>query len=588
MAGKHKFHVRCGVRLFSLLESLLFLCCASAPSAPAAFPCSGVVLSEMGEPVSDASIECYVFLQDLLTGSQIPELQNSVTTDREGRFVIRGAPSRKLLLMRKPGLAPAWALINEASEKEYHLVLSSAGAFSGVVLDAHKRPVADAEVWAAWAFESQAAHSVGFWESILSGPLARKCFSCRSAADGTFQITGFPKSGHALLAARKAGLASQPTTSSSESWFAGGVSAMAGRTNLQIIVEPTGSIEGRVTTAPGIPVIKGTIILVPQQETWAELPRTNSIGADGVVRFTDVAPGHYRLFGTTENATNADLMIARTYCSLRPGEAVTNITVRAAPAGTLEVLIRAKEDSKPVPEAALTVDERNFIAGADGFFRIRLAEGGCSVHVQKPRFQESTFSAKILAGQTNRIEFAIAHQPTITGVVLGPSGKPVGHAQVTGFLREPSPEFEAESKSDGTFELHWNHAYDRQITASSGVVVRDVANGLAAFVPLVRGNRHLEVTLAPGLTISGKVQDSNGEALARVRVQARCDDHFRLEFSTTSGTDGSYEIKALPPGHAYSVNAYPHGYSQTFSVPAGPAGLSNLPPLQVQPWPQRK
>lgn len=617
MARKYRFPSPLLGKPPSLVALLMSLCCAfwlpPAHAAASVFRCSGAVMSDNGDPVIDAVVECYGFLQDPLIGAQIPNLQTSTRTDRNGRFVFGEAASRYFLLVRKPGFAPAWELANEPSEKEHHLVLSPPGTFSGVVLDRGKKPVADAEVWVAWASDLGGAARGRFWESILAGPLAKKSFSTHSSADGKFQISGFPRTARGLLAARKDGLASAPTTSSSESWFAGGISAAASATNVQIVVEATGSIEGQVTIGwtepyldfemksgvrqtvvkpgnPGAPVTKGIIVLVPMSETWAESPRTNTIAADGRVRFPDVAAGHYRLFGIAENDTNSDLIIPWTYCSLTTGQAVTNLPVRAAPAGTLEVLVRSKEDSKPLSGAALTVDERHFISGPDGSCLIRVAAGSCSLHVQKLRFQEKTFSAKVVAGQTNRVEFALAHLPTITGIVLGPSGEPVGHAQVTGFLREPSPEFQTESRPDGTFELPWHPAYDRQITHFSGVVVRDVTHGLAGFVPLVPGNRHLEVRLVPGLTISGEVRDSTGQPLPQVRVLARWEENVLLPFPATSGTDGSYDIKALPPGHAYTVLASTYHYNcpRPLSVPASQSGLIKLPALELQPWPQSK
>src|SRR5262249_45073842 len=146
----------------------------------------------------------------------------------------------------------AWTVVSERSEKEYRLVVRRAESLSGVVLDRDKHPVANAEVWCGFVLDEKAASGGRFWESVLSGPLARKVFSAHSASDGSFHIDGFPSNTSAELAARAPGLASPPTSSSSESWFSGGVSGRAGQTNLQILLQPTGSIEGRVVTADDV------------------------------------------------------------------------------------------------------------------------------------------------------------------------------------------------------------------------------------------------------------------------------------------------------------------------------------------------
>ena len=138
----------------------------------------------------------------------------------------------------------------------------------------------------------------------------------RTFADGRFCISGFPTRALALLAARKPGLASPPTTSASESWFAGGVRARRDSPIFKSLWTRPGALKGarlragviRVSDGlqgcrkpviepgePGQPVPKARVALTPVSETWSETTKVVVTDADGFFRFPDVAAGQFRL-----------------------------------------------------------------------------------------------------------------------------------------------------------------------------------------------------------------------------------------------------------------------------------------------------
>ena len=61
----------------------------------------------------------------------------------------------EFLLAQKPGLAPAWKLLNQmpdsGARRKANLMLTPPGTLAGVVLDESNRPVANAEVYVAMA-----------------------------------------------------------------------------------------------------------------------------------------------------------------------------------------------------------------------------------------------------------------------------------------------------------------------------------------------------------------------------------------------------------------------------------------------------
>lgn len=574
----------------------------------ATFRYFGTVQDDNEQPVADVRVECYQSRQVDSVSAESIELAKVLSSDAKGRFEFQTSNSSPVfLLAQKTSFAPVWRNTAETKEKEHRLVIHRAGTFSGVVLDRGKQPVADAEVWCAWVMDQSGAAGGHFWQSILSGSLSRKLFSARSAADGSFRIDGFPSNAVALLAARKAGLASPPTSSSSESWFAGGVSARVGQQNLQVIVEPTGSCEGHVTIGgtdptvrmqikdgvrssviePGItgqPVAKAQVILKPQSENWAEQTLVVSTTDDGTFRFPDVAPGHYLLRGIADPARAPGLVITGPEYYLQSGERVTNLILRAVPGGTLVVNIRSKEDGRPIPGATLTFYHETYVSDQNGVHTLLAPAGKCEIAIQKTGFQQNTLYPNAVAGMTNSVECLMVPLPKITGSVLDPSGKPVSGAQLIGFITQPYPDLRTESAADGSFELPWNANWERMMRPpfSSGVVARDITNGLAAFVPFVAGNKHMVVQLGPGLTISGRVENDQGQALGSAKVGVRF--HIGtaiIEFDEAkTDVDGHFEYHALLSGYEYRVFARKAGrQSPEVLVAASQTNRIILPPI---------
>lgn len=449
-------------------------------------------------------------------------------------------------------------------------------------MDTGRQPVAGVEVWATfvWAENQVDGVRADAWESILGDPLARQLFSARTSTDGRFSITGFPKAGRSILVARKSGLASPPTHSSSEAWFAGAVGGQIDQRDVQIIVEPSGSIEGQlvlggtdpdyfvgrsgtnrtVVLIPGKPgrfVTNAVVTLTPLGETWAEKVQVATTSANGQFRFPDVAAGQYRLSGTAGDALGSDFLIWDARCYLGSGETKTNLIVRAAPAGTLAVTVRSSEDGKPVPGAVLSKEDQRFVCDMNGCCTIQARAGGCELHAQQPRFREGPVRAMVYAGKVTNAEFRLTPLPQITGLVQDPEGKPVARAEVIGFIDKPTPGLCTESKADGTFSLTWQTNWDRFITPRSGVIVRDTSRGLAACVPLLAKNYQLPVRLSPGLKISGSLVDKENHPLPHVCVFARLTDPSApvgLQFHARTGADGRFEFNALPKGYTYSIS----------------------------------
>jgi hypothetical protein len=86
------------------------------------------------------------------------------------------------------------------------------------------------------------------------------------------------------------------------------------------------------------------------------------------------------------------------------------------------------------------------------------------------------------------------------------------------------------------------------------------------FDPTAAGD--LTVQLAPAMILSGKVTDEQGKAIPGLKMSltlwwGRMGHGFRYEPAHTA-PNGNYEIRAVPSGHRYSVNATADGYGSNY------------------------
>jgi protocatechuate 3,4-dioxygenase beta subunit len=170
------------------------------------------------------------------------------------------------------------------------------------------------------------------------------------------------------------------------------------------------------------------------------------------------------------------------------------------------------------------------------------------------------------AGRTNRVEVELPAPKTITGVVHLPDGRPAAGLPVRLIGAFGLQTDNVKTDAGGKFELEWNQ---RQMqmqanNATACVLVRDVEHDLAAAQDLEDETTTLDLKLAPGLTLSGRVE-CDGQPVTNAAA--------RLIFWTgrsgmwlpglgRTNTPGRFEIPALPPGRKYGVVVSAPGYGQ--------------------------
>ena len=200
-----------------------------------------------GKPVAGAVVECYQYGSARhAVRRQRDGGETAVTTGTNGAFEFRVSPVTTVLLGRKPGLAPAWSqywnLTKDVTEQR--LIFTPPTTLTGVVVDEADKPVADAEVWVYYACIVREREEGGMSYAYLNGKPGRDYFSTRTAADGKFVIQGFPTNASADLAVSKPGKVLREPQRDGIS--PDNMRCQPGQQDVKLVVEPAGSIEGKV------------------------------------------------------------------------------------------------------------------------------------------------------------------------------------------------------------------------------------------------------------------------------------------------------------------------------------------------------
>jgi len=167
----------------------------------------------------------------------------------------------------------------------------------------------------------------------------------------------------------------------------------------------------------------------------------------------------------------------------------------------------------------------------------------------------------------------------ISGTVTGPDDQPAPQVRVSLF-----PSFsQAEKQTDG--QGHFTLTFDSRQAGSVGaaapiVVARDLMRNLAAMLDLEEGATNANLRLEPALTLASRITDADGNALTNSQVQLWFQAEPRVsKLGAAVHTDakGGFEIKALPRGRQYTVNASAKGFGQERRiVPASDTATNRL------------
>jgi len=182
-----------------------------------------------------------------------------------------------------------------------------------------------------------------------------------------------------------------------------------------------------------------------------------------------------------------------------------------------------------------------------------------------------TWETIFMPGYTRGVEFPeqqrrrlqLAGRLMITGVVRDEAGQAVDGVKLTVV---PTSYRDGTSDAEGKFEVVWDPrggGYERMV---HHLIARHEQRNLAASVEINEDTETLDIKLSPGLIIAGKVVDPNDKAIPDAKIGPIWrTDRYAIQFGRDTvqpDADGNFEIKALPPGHKYSVSVSADGYGR--------------------------
>ncbi|MGA2542541.1 MAG: carboxypeptidase regulatory-like domain-containing protein [Verrucomicrobiota bacterium] len=558
------------------------------------FRCSGTVTDCDGHLLAGATVEYWRY-----EGNRPPnslQLIKQITTKTDGAFEFQVSQAVGFLVARKPGLAPAWQQFGAAPDMEEHLALTPPAALAGVVVDEADKPVANAGVSVAAAVCEVLREDGARSFNVCPPNFSRDYFAARTDAAGRFRIENFPSNAAAALAVQAPGKALRQ--SSQDFTGLNSLPWRAGQEDIKLVVEPSGGVEGKIIVEGSRqppPVARLTMqrdglgIFTPGEREPAQS------GADGAFHISDVAAGSYRIEAAFGTNAMPDWVANTVPVTVESGQPTRGVQVTAARGGLLEVAVLGENDRKPLAQVTVNAYKQDFQSAAscdsNGIALLRLLPGDYQVMAYRESMSANQASASVEEGKTNRVEIEMAGPQKITGIVRQPDGQPAAGMvvrMVGGFGPQSG---DVKTDAGGKFEMEWNPRQIRPINNDNTVCifVRDAEHNLAVAQDIDEGAGPLDLKLAPGLTLAGRVE-SDGKPVTNATASlifwtGRTGPNVG-GLSRNTNTPGQFEIPALPPGRKYGIRVSAPGYGQKAVYDVGAsaeAGRMELDPFELKP-----
>jgi hypothetical protein len=206
----------------------------------------------------------------------------------------------------------------------------------------------------------------------------------------------------------------------------------------------------------------------------------------------------------------------------------------------------------------------------DGIARIRLMPGEYrmnSVYKEGYSRQGSQDTVTIEEAKTEHIEYELAGQPKITGVVRDEKGKPVNGVKLK--VCPMGGREDSTTDAEGKFEVRWDPGRWGERETVFCLVARHEQRNLAVVEEISRDIKRLDIKLKPGVNFEGKVigPDGKGIANARINVMLRVSNWGSPIERNIARTDsqGNFQIRAIPAEHKYSIGVSAEGYGENHS-----------------------
>ncbi len=542
---------------------------ASAAAASSRVTFSGRVLDVSDQPIEGAEVGLHEMTGSVTSpaGYEI-KLLESVTTGSDGAFSFELDAAetyrQAMIVARRQGLALGWGYWTMRADQQQDIRLTEPASISGVVVDTEGRPLADASVFVA-------AGRIGTGpddERYLLGPLSRRLLSTQTNASGHFVLAGLSADAKLELGVQKSGYATMTTIDRSspgdDAWF------VPGQADVRLVLESEARIEGRVVRQDGTPLEDVPVAIRGERMVPYLLPKPARPQSDGMFRFDGLLADTYTIGLAVPEQDLAEWVATPIRVTLEVGQVKTDVPVEAGKGGLVEFAVTDAASGQPIEEARVgtrRVQDGNWfhaVTDERGIARLRLSPGSYQYTGASKTGYARDPEGRPLAvteGQTQRVSLPLKAAPKLSGTIRDPEGRPVAGAAVSVL---PAGRDEVISDANGHYETNWDPSIWGPQETTFCLLTRHAERNLAAAVEMTIDTQSLDVTLQPGVTLSGKIVGSDGRNLAGARVTAS----LRMSnwgASTSregvhSEADGTFVISALPRDQRYSIHAVTDGY----------------------------
>jgi len=555
------------------------------PTAQITF--TGRILDGQGAPVSGAKVTLYQATYGASNASPQIESLAEKTTGADGTCAFTAAKSAEshrqgYVLVRKEGLALGWTTWRMQGDQRQDITLGLGKELSGEVVDEQGQPIAEADVSIAVGLigKMQDERYLMSWGSIQ--PL--RVSTDRS---GHFVFENMPVEATFEFLAKKSGRATACTLEAA-AFRSEKCQFSPGQSGIKVVLPPEATIKGVIVEKAGGKPVGGTEVMAAlDPRGWPAINEAVASGADGVFHIGGLAAGSYLVQLAVTAGPKVQWVAEPVPVSLKAGETRSDIKLQLSKGGIIEVLVQDSA-GKPVEKASVSVhrlEGQQYVSAqtdGTGLGRLRVTPGQYGFsgaykdgYTRDQRAQEQQIAVE--EGATKRIEYVLQSAPKIAGTVRDEAGHPLAGVKIE--IKPMGGPSENTTDAEGRFEVSWDPRSWGPQGTTIVLVARDEAHNLAEVVEIEEQSSRLDVTLKPGGIITGFVLNEEGQPLAGAHVRmtlivARWGSSLGRGDLATSGPDGRFEVRAVPPEQRYVVTAVADGYGK-HDVPVNPGAMQD-------------
>ncbi len=489
-------------------------------------------------------------IKDAYVSASKQATSQGVRTSDQGMARMRLVPGDYQLFVSREGLSRYQSQVTVAGGQTNQLTvtLEPAARISGTVLDPNDSPVPKATVS---LFPNQRVET-------------------RTDTEGRFtltydpnQFTGMQVTQHSLIARDPAGLLAVALDVEEES------------SNVTVRLEPALTLAGRVTDTNGNAIANAEV----QTMYWTER-MSSSLGppvrtdAQGRFEVKGLPSGHrYQVFASATGFGRSGRIVD----SPETDKLRAELEPLQLPPANLRIAgVVVDADDKPVAgafvngfgEAQPSLNGRTDVKGRFSFDHV--CAGPIQLSANNP--SGGGYGNTAAEGGDTNITIQIGATQTfgrsgktlkIAGSVVDTDGKPAPKIMVSLF---PMPQGERRTDAEGRYTLTFDSNQFGGMQINQRIVVaRDATRNLAASANVEEDTTNVNLRLEPGLTLAGRVTDTDGKAITNAEAQVvLMTDRMGSGIGSSVRVDaeGRFEIKGLPSDRRYSVTASAKGFGQ--------------------------